>query len=236
MKKIIKFFIIVILVVVFFFIAAGYKMYKDALNNSPITALIENVRDIENYTSIDQVPQIYVDAVVAVEDKRYYNHNGIDIISILRALYNDLRSMSYVEGGSTITQQLAKNAYFSQDKVLVRKIAEMFMAVSIEKEYSKDEIIEMYINSIYYGDGYYNIYDASIGYFGVEPINLTDYQATLLVGIPNAPSVYSLSESYELASQRQRQVLEKMIITKRITIEKANDIIRQSPIALDLFQ
>ena len=89
---------------------------------------------------------------------------GVDVIATGRAVINDIKAMDFVEGGSTITQQLAKNMYFSQEKTLDRKAAEMFMALKIEREYSKEEILEAYINSIYYGEGYYSLREASLGY------------------------------------------------------------------------
>lgn len=99
--------------------------------------------------------------------------------------------MDFVEGGSTITQQIAKNEYFTQEKKITRKIAEVFMAYEIEKNYSKDEILELYINTIYFGNGYYNIKDACKGYFGKSPNEMTAGECIMLAGIPNAPSVYN---------------------------------------------
>lgn len=133
-----------------------------------------------------------MDAVVAVEDHRFEQHWGIDLIAIGRAAWNNLISWSLREGGSTITQQLAKNMYFTQEKSFIRKIAEMFMAFRLENTYTKDKILELYVNSIYFGDGYYCVRDASRGYFGKEPIDMTGYESTLLAGIPNAPSVAAL--------------------------------------------
>lgn len=126
-----------------------------------------------------------------------------------------------VEGGSTITQQLAKNQFFTQKKELTRKVAEVFMAREIERLYEKDKILELYINSIYYGEGYYSVYDASMGYFGKKPSELSDSEATLLVGIPNAPSVYAPTANAELGRQRQHQVLEDMVIWGYLTQEEA---------------
>ncbi len=165
---------------------------------------------IDNYTSLDELPQTYIDAVLAVEDKRFYEHPGIDPIAIGRALLNDIRAGEYVEGGSTITQQLAKNQYFTQEKRLVRKVAEMFMAFKIEAELDKDKILELYVNSIYFGNGYQCVGDACRAYFGKEPSEMTFDECTLLAGIPNAPSNYNPMASEELAHQRQQQVLEKM--------------------------
>ena len=98
-----------------------------------------------------------------------------------------------MEGGSTITQQLAKNLYFSQEKEMTRKVAEMFMAFDLERHYSKEEILELYVNTIYFGNGYYSVAEASEGYFGKAPSEMTEYESTLLAGIPNAPSVYALT-------------------------------------------
>ena len=112
------------------------------------------IESIDNYTTLDELPQTYIDAVLSVEDKRFYSHPGIDPIAIGRALVNDIKAGAYVEGGSTITQPLAKNQYFTQDKKIVRKIAEMFMAFKIESVLDKDKILELYVNSIFFGNNY----------------------------------------------------------------------------------
>lgn len=104
-----------------------------------------------------------------------------------------------MEGGSTITQQLAKNLCFTQEKLLTRKVAEVFAAFALEREYSKEEILELYVNSIYFGNGYYSVREASIGYFQKEPSRMTPSECTMLAGIPNAPSAYALTASPELA-------------------------------------
>jgi len=158
---------------------------------------------------------------VAVEDRRFYKHNGFDIIGTTRAIYNDIKANELLEGGSTISQQLAKNLYFPKDNTLQRKIAEIFMALKIEKEYEKEEVLEFYVNGIYYGSGYYSIYDASVGYFGKAPKDMTDYECTLLVGIPNAPSIYSLNVRPDLAKQRQEKVVQCMVEVKYITENEA---------------
>ena len=157
------------------------------------------------------MPELYLDAVVAVEDHRFEEHFGIDLIAIGRAAWNNLTSWGLQEGGSTITQQLAKNMYFTQKKSFIRKIAEVFMAFRLESSYTKDEILELYVNSIYFGDGYYCVRDASQGYFGKDPIDMTGYESTLLAGIPNAPSVYSLTANPDLAEQRQQYVIQQMV-------------------------
>ena len=188
----------------------GYRGYREALAEKSVEEMEAEIESIDNYTTLDHLPQTYIEAVLAVEDKRFYRHPGIDPIAIGRALVNDIRAGSYVEGGSTITQQLAKNQFFTQDKKLVRKISEMFMAFQIESVLDKDKILELYVNSIFFGNGYYCVADASEGYFGKKPSEMDFDECTLLAGIPNAPSNYNPFASPELARQRQTQVLDKM--------------------------
>jgi len=142
----------------------GYDMYKDAISKMPLTEKVETIKEKENYTKIEELPEIYIKAVISVEDHRFYKHHGIDIIAIGRATINDIKAMSFVEGGSTITQQLSKNIYFT---------------------------------------------------------------AILLAGIPNAPSVYAPTKNPELAKQRQKQVMNKMIKYDYLTQEEADKILKQ---------
>ena len=189
----------------------GYKMYHDALAEQHLDEKVAEIQADPDYTTLAEIPAIYLEAVVAVEDHRFEHHFGIDLR----------------EGGSTITQQLAKNLYFTQEKSFIRKIAEMFMAFHLENTYTKDEILELYVNSIYFGDGYYCIYDASQGYFGKAPIDMTDYECTLLAGIPNAPSIYSLTANPELAEHRQEYVVQKMIQYGYISESEAQTILQE---------
>ena len=176
-------------------IGKGYDMYKEAIQETPLEEKVEEIKSKANYTKISELPQMYLDAVISVEDHRFYKHSGIDVIAIGRAIINDIKAMDFVEGGSTITQQIAKNEYFTQEKKITRKIAEVFMAYEIEKNYLKDEILELYINTIYFGNGYYNIKDACEGYFGKSPNEMTEGECIMLAGIPNAPSVYNPKEN-----------------------------------------
>lgn len=226
-KKIIFVVILVAISISLLVIGNGYNMYKEALEQMPLSKKVASIIEKENYAKIDEIPQIYKDAVISVEDHRFYKHNGVDIIAIGRAFVNDIKAMEFVEGGSTITQQLAKNIYFTQEKKITRKIAEVFMAFEIEKEYDKDQILELYLNTSYFGDGYYNVREASLGYFGKEPNQMTEYEAIMLAGIPNAPSVYSLTKNPELAKQRQKQVINKMIEYKYLTQSEADKILEQ---------
>ena len=231
MKKLFKVLIFLLLVgisIALLFIGNGYNMYKEAIETMPLEEKVEEIRAKENYAEFSELPQMYVNAVISVEDKRFFKHNGIDVIAIGRAAINDIKAMSYVEGGSTITQQLAKNMYFTQEKIMERKIAEVFMAWKIEDNYSKEDIFELYVNSIYFGDGYYTVKEACRGYFNKELDEMTDYECILLAGIPNAPSVYAPTKNPDLAKQRQRQVMNKMIENGYLTEDEANEILKQA--------
>ena len=219
-KKLIGFILLVLFCVGGFYTAMGYGMYKSQINEKSIEERIEDIRKDENFTPLSQIPEIYKDAVVSVEDSRFYKHSGIDIVALIRATFANLKEKDFVQGGSTISQQFAKNLLFSHKQSLSRKIAELFATYNIEKNYEKDEILELYINVIYYGDGYYNIREATLGYFGKEPMDLSDYEATLLAGIPNAPSIYAPTKNLELAQKRQDKVLECMVEEKVITEEE----------------
>ena len=203
-------------------IGKGYDMYKEAIQETPLEEKVEEIKSKANYTKISELPQMYLDAVISVEDHRFYKHSGIDVIAIGRALINDIKAMDFVEGGSTITQQIAKNEYFTQEKRITRKIAEVFMAFEIEKKYSKNEILELYINTIYFGNGYYNIKDACEGYFGKSLNEMTDGECIMLAGIPNAPSYLQLV----FAKERQKQVADKMVEYGYITEEEEEEILK----------
>ncbi len=205
-------------------VGKGYNVYREAVEAVSLEEKVASIQEKELYASFEELPETYVNAVVAVEDKRFYVHPGIDPIAICRAIINDIRAMSFVEGGSTITQQLAKNLYFGQEKELTRKIAEMFVAFDLEKNYSKDEIFELYVNSIYFGDGYYGIGEASEGYFGGQPEAMGEYESTLLAGVPNAPSVYAPTKNPQLAAKRQMQVLRRMEACGYFSEEEAETV------------
>jgi len=226
-KRILMLIFVVIVVIAGVQIKGGYDIYKSALEARPLADVINELQGKENYTQYEDVPEIYFRALVAVEDRRFYNHNGFDIIGSARAIYNDIRAKELLEGGSTISQQLAKNLYFPQDDTLQRKIAEIFMATKIERDYEKQDVLEFYVNVIYYGSGYYSLYDASSGYFGKEPKDMTDYECTLLVGIPNAPSIYSLDVRPDLAKQRQKKVIDCMVAVGYITTDEGNLILEE---------
>lgn len=186
----------------------GYLKYKEATDKISIIDKVQEIIGNENYTKLDDISADYKNAVVAIEDHRFYKHSGIDVLSIIRSTYVNLRSKSLDYGASTITQQVGRLMYFTQEKSPIRKVAEIFVAFELEKNYSKDEILELYLNLMYFGNGYYGINEAAQGYFDKSPKDLSLYEATYLAGLPNAPSVYS--ENDELAEERRLQVVNAM--------------------------
>jgi len=150
-------------------------------------------------------------AVIAIEDERFYHHHGIDVVGVARAAHVDLAHGSPLQGGSTITQQLAKALYVTDNHTLGAKLRLIGLAVTLERRYSKAEILEMYLNSIYYGDGQWGVAQASHTYFGRSPQALTWAQASLLAGLPQTPSAYDPTRHITLARARQRQVLAALV-------------------------
>ena len=184
-------------------------------------AVNEKIRDKEHYITLDEIPLTLRQAIVAVEDSRFYSHDGYDLTGILRATVTNVEAGEIEEGGSTITQQLVKNLFLTQDKSFTRKIEELFLAMSMEQNFSKDKILELYLNTIYFGSNFYGVYDASIGYFGVEPKELTLAESAMLAGLPNAPSLYSPYVDFMLAKKRQIIVIDAMLKAKKITEREA---------------
>lgn len=206
-KRLLSIILIVAIAAASLVIWQGYEMYSDAVAKVSIEEKAAEIMEKEHYTAYDELPETYVAAVIAAEDRRFQYHKGFDIISTARAAWRNIKSKEIVEGGSAITQQLGRIMYFSQEKKYSRKVAEVLVAGRIEEIYEKDKIFELYVNTIYFGSGYYSVYDASMGYFGKAPGQMNDYECTMLAGIPNAPSVYSPDVNPTLAEQRRQQVL-----------------------------
>ena len=186
--------------------------------------LITTVHAEENRlpVSIDEVPANLQNAFIAVEDNRFYEHHGVDPIGIIRAVFRNIISgNATAQGGSTITQQLARNAFLSQEQTLKRKMLEAFLALKIERQYTKKEILEMYMNQIYFGQGCYGIQTASKVYFGKDVKDLSLAQCALIAGLPNSPNYYSPFHSVEAAKQRQSIVLDQMVKYGYITESEA---------------
>ena len=167
--------------------------------------------DRSHYTRIDEIPTSMQQAVVAVEDKRFYDHHGFDIEGIMRATLVNLQQGEIDEGASTITQQLVKNLFLTHERSFGRKAEEFLLSLAMEFNYSKDEILEMYLNTIYYGSNFYGIEEAAEGYFGKRPSELQLPEAAMLAGLPNAPSLYSPYVDFMMAKKRQFVVLDAMV-------------------------
>ena len=225
MKKLIMILIVIILVMILVILGYGHIIYRKTIQDKPIAEIVENLREDPDYIKIDKLPKHYIDAVIDVEDHRFKKHGAIDLWAIIRAFFSNLKSKKIAEGGSTITQQTVKQLYFIREKnVINRKLGEIFLSYEFEKLYSKDEILEMYINSIYFGNGYYGIREACQGYLGVQPEKMDLAQASMLAGIPNAPSVYSPKSNKTLCKQRQKKVLGEMVKWGDLTKEAADAV------------
>ena len=203
----------------------GAVMYRTAVERRPVDTVASEIMSRENFVPTEELPEFYVRAVISVEDRDFERHFGIDISAIIRALIYDIKTMSAEQGGSTITQQLAKNLYFTLEKRPERKFAEILTAFELESRLSKSEIFALYVNTIYFGNGYYGIYDAAQGYFGKEPSELDEYECAMLAGIPQAPSVYC-DISGAPAQQRLKEVLACMTECGVIDSEKAEEVAR----------
>ena len=170
--------------------------------------------------SVDELPPYLVDAVLAVEDRRFYNHSGVDLRGVARAMWANIRAGRVVQGGSTITQQLAKNLFLTSDRTFVRKIQEMVLAWQLEQRFSKDEILALYLDRVYFGAGAYGVEAAAQRYFGRSARDVTLGEAALLAGLLKAPSRYSPANDLERAAARATVVLDLMYETGRITEEE----------------
>lgn len=173
-------------------------------------AVNERVRRIPHYVSLDNIPRSLQQAVIAVEDARFYSHSGFDVMGIARAAVVNVEAGEIEEGASTITQQLVKNLFLTSEPSFSRKAEELLLAMNVEHHFSKNKIIELYLNTIYFGSNYYGIYDAAQGYFGKEPKDLTVAESAMLAGLPNAPSLYSPYVDFMLAKKRQLVVINAM--------------------------
>ena len=232
-KKLGKF--IIFIFVVFLVGIIGIKIYiklspKVEINSTNSVFLYdkdENVffqgNESNSWISLDDISQYVIDATIYTEDKNFYKHHGFDYLRILKAFYINLTSGSTQQGASTITQQYAKNLFLSFDKTWKRKWDEMWYTMKIEANYSKDEILEGYLNTINYGHGMYGIENASKYYFGKSAKDLNLAEATILIGIPKSPSNYSPLINLEKAKQRQLLILNSLVKYEVITEKEKNE-------------
>lgn len=190
--------------------------------------LITTVHATENRlpVKLSQVPKDLQNAFIATEDNRFYSHHGVDPIGIMRAIWVNIAHDGVAEGGSTITQQLARNAFLTQDRTLKRKIMEAMLAIRIEQYYTKQEILEMYLNQIYFGQGAYGVQAAAHVYFGKNVQDLDLAQSAMLAGLPQSPNYYSPLTNYKAGKARQAVVLGQMVkydYIDQATADKAKD-------------
>ena len=172
----------------------GYQIYQDKIQEQSLSERVNQLKSKEDYVTLDQISPIYKEAVLESEDRRFYQHGPVVYYGLARAMLTNLTTFSFKEGGSTITQQLSKNLCLSFEKNLSRKFAEVFIARDLEKMYSKDEILEMYLNITYLGEGNYGIQAASQYYYHIDAINLNKQQSDILVKTLKRPSVYNSSK------------------------------------------
>lgn len=205
----------------------GFIRYKTLIMENPLEDVITEIRNNPDYVPLEEVSEDFLQALLAVEDPEFYSHRGIVFSNIMEAVATNMREQRLAMGGSTITQQLSKNLYLDSKKTFQRKIAELFFVHDLEQSLSKDEILELYINVIYFGDGYYGIGPACAGYFHQRPKDITMAQATLLAGLPQAPALYQLSDGMMYAKQRQYTVLEAMEQQRLINHAQLSIIYRQ---------
>ena len=214
------FLLIIIICSIFFLI--GHSYYSKALKEKPLISRVDEITQRENFVKFEDMSSYYRNAVISVEDHRFYDHGPVDFIAIARAVFTNVKNGELQEGGSTITQQVAKNVIFSQEQSWLRKLGEIFAAYDLEKNYTKNEIFELYVNTSYFGDGYYGFYDASFGYYKKSPRDFNLDESSMLAGVPNAPSVYAPTVNPDLAKKRQYHVLNTMLEYGYITKDEAS--------------
>lgn len=227
MKRKILLFILIMLSIGIYTFANEIDGNKYTINEDLIKQISTN---IPKYTNIDKIPEDLKNAIIAVEDKRFYKHHGFDMIAIGRAFFINIKEGKIKSGGSTITQQLAKNLFLSGERSYKRKLKELLLAIKLESKYSKDEILEMYLNVIYYGSGAYGVQDASETYFSKDVSELSLIECAMLAGLPQAPSAYNPNKYFEKAKRRQKIVLELM--AKNGYINKESQYTSQKKIVL----
>ena len=176
-------------------------------NNELIANIFEENRI---YVKYNDIPPRVIEALVAIEDTSYFEHGGINVEAMARAAIKDIKARKLVEGASTLTQQLIKNLALSREKKFTRKIKEVVLAMKLESELSKEDIIERYLNHVYFGHGYYGIKTAAEGYFRKELNELSIKEIAMLVGMPKAPSTYDPTKHLDLSLSRANRVLERM--------------------------
>lgn len=238
MKKTIKFIkILILLMFTFIIVNLALRTYAfitpkfQIHTNKNIIFLDSEKKDIfdnesyNNYVVLNDIQEYARNAIVSIEDKNFYKHNGFDFLRIFKAMLVNIKNRKILEGASTISQQYIKNLYLTFDQTWERKIEEAYLTLELETHYTKEEILEGYLNTIDFGAGNYGIKEASNYYFNKEPKNLSLAESAILVGIPKNPSYYNPITHYENAKKRQKEVLESMVKNKYISEKEKEDAI-----------
>lgn len=214
----------------------GVKYYFTNINRidgkvrNEVTSFVQNHNG--HFLTYDEIPEMYRSAVIATEDRSFFENIGIDFRGIIRAIYVDIKSKKLLQGGSTITQQLVDNTLLrNKEKSISWKLHEEIYAIGLYDTMSKEETFALYANVIYFGHGAYGLYQAAEIYFGKEPSQLNDGELTMLAGLPNAPSVYDPYKNKTLAVERQGHVVESLVDAKIINESEAERILNE-PIVL----
>lgn len=195
---------------------------KSQIFSSDEQLIGEVYNENRTYVQLEKIPKDLQKAIVAVEDSRFYKHSGFDIIRIVKAVMVDIKSGQLKEGASTITQQLAKNLFLTNEKSFVRKFKELIYSIQLERKYTKDEILEMYLNEIYLGQLIYGVQEASTRYLGKDVWDLSLAESAFIAGLPQAPSAYDPTKHFERAKKRQEVVLNRMAANEDITQTQAD--------------
>ncbi len=196
-------------------------------NNNKYLSYSNNKK--QSYIKLDKVSPYLIKAFISIEDKRFYDHHGVDIIRIGGALISNLKNNGITEGGSTITQQYVKTLFLNSEQTWKRKINEAMIAVKFESIYSKDEILEGYLNAIYFDHGIYGVEDASLYYFGKHANEITLKEACMIASIPKGPTIYSPIKNPENNNSRTNLILKEMLNDKVITSDEYDNAIKESP-------
>ncbi len=246
MKKFFKYFVLPSTLIIFLVI--GFFAYNFYVNfdlpdveklkefSPPVTSkiysregkiLLETGKEKRELVKLADLPQVLVDAFIAAEDGNYYNHNGVDYMGVLRAAWANLKAGRIVQGGSTITQQVAKSLLLTNERSFKRKLKDFILAQHIEKKFSKDEILYLYLNQVYFGGGYHGVKAAVKGYFDKEPTEVTVAESALLAGLLVAPGKYSPYLKPKYAKRRQTYVLQRLLAEKKITPEEYEAAVKE---------
>lgn len=226
MKKFFKWLFILILIAIFgglaLFFMMGIRTANEYEARHPMSSLVEQVETKPDYVPYEYVNPTLYQATIAIEDARFYKHDAVDVKSLLRAAASQVVPFIPRSGGSTIDMQTVKNLYGQYEGSAVWKAGEIVLATRLDKLCTKEEIMSLYVNIINYGNNFHSISEASMGYYGVTPDQLTDAEAILLAGIPQAPEAFNPITNFDAAKRKQKLVLDAMVRNEMISQEQAD--------------